>query len=249
MSAPAPSCCAECGKRDGDGWALYCVDCISKIGPALAPAPEPSPVQGDAPSIDEAARNVLDARDRYGWSPEVDDAMGALRIALAQQVQEPQPESLNAQMLEALKRMVESITGVDQVSAVNEARAAITAAEAVRPKTLDDPRLQELFSATIDGALTTGYQGGEAPPVGHWLTFWYDKGRSVAAAEAAQAGSAQQVPAVPEGWRLVPVEATDEMADAGDNESPVAVHSDWTARDVWDAMLAAAPLPTPEKPA
>lgn len=50
---------------------------------------------------------------------------------------------------------------------------------------LDDHRLQELFSATIDGALTTGYQGGEAPPAGHWLAFWYDKGRAVAEAEAA----------------------------------------------------------------
>lgn len=42
MTAPAPSCCAECGKRDGDGWALYCVDCMTTIAPALAPAPQPA---------------------------------------------------------------------------------------------------------------------------------------------------------------------------------------------------------------
>lgn len=69
---------------------------------------------------------------------------------------------------------------------VMEKRAAEAAQTEHRHKTLDDPRLQELFSATIDGALTTGYQGGKAPPVGHWLTFWYDKGRAVALAEAAQ---------------------------------------------------------------
>jgi len=34
--------CANCGKKDEDGWALYCVACIDKIKAALAqPAQEP----------------------------------------------------------------------------------------------------------------------------------------------------------------------------------------------------------------
>ena len=34
--------CANCGKKDEDGWALYCVACIDKIKEALAqPAQEP----------------------------------------------------------------------------------------------------------------------------------------------------------------------------------------------------------------
>lgn len=28
---PQIACCAECGKKDSDGWALYCVDCMDKI--------------------------------------------------------------------------------------------------------------------------------------------------------------------------------------------------------------------------
>ena len=34
--------CAECGKKDEDGWALYCVACIDKIEATLAqPAQKP----------------------------------------------------------------------------------------------------------------------------------------------------------------------------------------------------------------
>lgn len=51
------------------------------------------------------------------------------------------------------------------------------------PKPLDDPRLQELFTSCIDGALTTGYQGGKPPPEGHWLAFWWKKGQGVATVE------------------------------------------------------------------
>ena len=28
---PQIACCAECGKKDSDGWALYCVECMDKI--------------------------------------------------------------------------------------------------------------------------------------------------------------------------------------------------------------------------
>ena len=40
--------------------------------------------------------------------------------------------TINKELLEALKALVDSVTGVDQVSAVNEARAAIAKAEAER---------------------------------------------------------------------------------------------------------------------
>lgn len=39
----------------------------------------------------------------------------------------------NQALMEALERMVESVTGVDQVSAVDEARAALTAAKQAQP--------------------------------------------------------------------------------------------------------------------
>jgi hypothetical protein len=49
-----------------------------------------------------------------------------------------------------------------------------------QPKPLDDPRQQELFSAAIDGALTSGFQGVSPAPEGHWLEPWWSKGRSLA---------------------------------------------------------------------
>lgn len=55
------------------------------------------------------------------------------------------------------------------------------AAQAAKP--LDDPRLQELFTSCIDGALTSGYQGVAVPPEGHWLAFWWKKGQAVAMVE------------------------------------------------------------------
>ena len=53
---------------------------------------------------------------------------------------------------------------------------------------------------------------------------------------------AQPVPSVPDGWKLVSIEPTEEMYNAGAN------HCDgyWsTAQAVWDAMLAAAPEAKP----
>lgn len=57
----------------------------------------------------------------------------------------------NQALMEALERMVESVTGVDQVSAVNEARAALTAAKQAQPP------------APSDTAITymTGYSDGK----------------------------------------------------------------------------------------
>ena len=36
------ACCAECGKKESDGWFLYCVDCIDEMNTAtVQPAQEP----------------------------------------------------------------------------------------------------------------------------------------------------------------------------------------------------------------
>lgn len=48
---------------------------------------------------------------------------------------------------------------------------------------LSDPRLQELFTSAIDGAMAFGYQNARKPPDGHWLTRWWQIGRDMGAAE------------------------------------------------------------------
>ena len=59
-------------------------------------------------------------------------------------------------------------------------RRAALAQQAATPKPLDDPRLQELFSNAIDGALTLGYQNSSPPPEGHWLARFWNMGRQAA---------------------------------------------------------------------
>jgi hypothetical protein len=53
---------------------------------------------------------------------------------------------------------------------------------------LDDPKLQELFSATIDGAMASGFQGVAPAPEGHWLAPWWERGREYAAPSQREAG-------------------------------------------------------------
>lgn len=48
--------------------------------------------------------------------------------------------------------------------------------------------------------------------------------------------AAMAQPAVPQGWRVVPVEPTDEMIDATYHGQPLA--------DIWRDMLAASPTPS-----
>ena len=59
-----------------------------------------------------------------------------------------QPVQVNAMLVEALERMVESVTGVDQVSAVNEARAALTAAKQAQPERA--PLSADAYEALVD---------------------------------------------------------------------------------------------------
>lgn len=71
--------------------------------------------------------------------------------------------------------------------------ASLSASQApAAPKVLDDPRLQELFTSCIDGALTSGYQGASPPPEGHWLAFWWKKGQAVAMVEEGARRATQQ---------------------------------------------------------
>ena len=45
MTKEQNSCrCAECGKKDADGWALYCVDCMEKINVLMTAQPAQEPV-------------------------------------------------------------------------------------------------------------------------------------------------------------------------------------------------------------
>ena len=60
------------------------------------------------------------------------------RFAALAALDTAQQEPVNAMLMEALERMVESVTGVDQVSAVDEARAALTAAKQAQPEPSDD---------------------------------------------------------------------------------------------------------------
>ena len=69
-----------------------------------------------------------------------------------------QPAQVNAMLVEALERMVESVTGVDQVSAVNEARAALTAAKQAQPERapLSDEEIEQ--AVKTHGVSWTGYR-------------------------------------------------------------------------------------------
>lgn len=97
----------------------------------------------------------------------------------------------------------------------------ITQARQVLPP-IEDPTLQELFSACIDGAMATGYQGGERPPAGHWLEFWWLRGASAAAHERA--------PAVVHlndwAWRDVVVERTRQITAEGYTHEHDDAHDD-----------------------
>ena len=69
---------------------------------------------------------------------------------------------------------------------------------------LDDPKMQELFSSTIMGAIAFGAQGTNPPPAGHWLTNFWDIGRASQPASA----SPPVAPVVGDGDRA-PVENPD----------------------------------------
>lgn len=114
-----------------------------------------------------------------GWAHENDDT----RVISA------------AQKAQALRDGGASASSVAPYS-IKLLAAAPAQPEAPPVKPLDDPRLQELFSTTIDGALTSGYQGVAPAPAGHWLEYWWNKGRAVAVEAPQPQGEA------PVAWRM-----------------------------------------------
>ena len=73
-----------------------------------------------------------------------------------------------------------------------------------------------------------------------------DHDEMMAVAEQLVALQSQTAPAVPEGWRLVPVEPTGEMQVSGAKAirfNTTGINKLWTGGRVYDAMLAAAPQP------
>ena len=80
------------------------------------------------------------------------------RFAALAALDTAQQEPVNAMLMEALERMVESVTGVDQVSAVNEARAALTAAKQAQPERapLSDEEIEQ--AVKTHGVSWTGYR-------------------------------------------------------------------------------------------
>ena len=80
------------------------------------------------------------------------------RFAALAALDTAQPEPVNAMLVEALERMVESVTGVDQVSAVDEARAALTAAKQAQPERapLSDEEIEQ--AVKTHGVSWTGYR-------------------------------------------------------------------------------------------
>lgn len=83
---------------------------------------------------------------------------------------------------------------------------------------------------------TQAYQFQQAPD-GSWLfqcDEWLDLSAILTSLPLPVAGT-------PEGWRLVPVEPTPEMAEAGAKIGNWT--TPWTAKRIWADMLAAAPAP------
>ena len=75
---------------------------------------------------------------------------------------------------------------------------------------------------------------GIAVTCDHYRSQHQNRDAAIRAIEAALAQSAQQAGAVPEGWVLVPLEMTDEMAVAFIEGSP-------SVRKAWQDAIAAAP--------
>ena len=86
---------------------------------------------------------------------EAGDKRAVLAEALAA-LDTAQPVQVNAMLMEALERMVESVTGVDQVSAVDEARAALTAAKQAQPERAEDSVNAKRYLWLRDEAYSVG---------------------------------------------------------------------------------------------
>ncbi len=112
-----------------------------------------------------------------------------LYIALCDLVDEAGALGTVMERPEVLRRKLATLR--DAVGAAPVAQTAPAVAQqggepdAQKPKSLDDPRLQELFGWAIDGAMAQGAADECPPPAGHWLTAWWERGRALAAQAAA----------------------------------------------------------------
>lgn len=96
-------------------------------------------LKDEADSMSPIAREAGDKR-----------AVLAEALAALDTVRPVRPVQVNAMLMEALERMVESVTGVDQVSAVDEARAALTAAKQAQPEPYGhhSPKTGKVYAST-----------------------------------------------------------------------------------------------------
>jgi hypothetical protein len=120
-----------------------------------------------------------------------------------------------------------------------QARAMLAAAPAMAYSLDADPSgIRKRAADAIIGALALGAQDSSPAPEGHWLQQFWDIGRT----EASRATPpAAEQPAEPQGWKLVPVEPTEIMQDAGVVVMPTVDCHPYDAGMVYKAMLAAAP--------
>jgi hypothetical protein len=131
-------------------------------------------------SIEAAARQAISAMrlkqrvtmwENDGDRAQFNAAIAALDAALSQQAAPAEPVAwMHVSMNACYAGANDNVPGYDI-----PLYTAPPAPEA--PKPLDDPRLQELFSSAISGALAFGAQGNNPPPKGHWLELFWQMGR------------------------------------------------------------------------
>jgi hypothetical protein len=102
---------------------------------------------------------------------------------------------------------------------------------------------EQALRVSIDDAVRVFWSGYNANPYG---STGRQQGRT-AAGVAAVLALAQAAPGVPGGWKLVPVEPTDDMLNAYQEEqcrwSNITHVDDDATQSLWSAMLAATPQP------
>lgn len=141
------------------------------------PAPALAAAGGTAPEMADVPRRQPsdDAAERYcdGHCTWLDHAPGCVRA-------EPADDSEIERAITSYASAVWHHDSDAMRDAYVRLRDAIRSLGMAQPKPLDDPRLQGLFSAAIDGAFTSGVQDVAPAPEGHWLAPWWQRGRACA---------------------------------------------------------------------
>lgn len=118
-----------------------------------------------------------------------------------------------------------------RMSAYRLALAALTAEQAAQTESDDYCNLKELYHAQ-EKRLFKLAQRIKGPAFDKYA---HNTAQAIDVLEASLIDNIAQPYEAPAGWRMVPVEPTAEMYDAGDKQL--------ATKQVWDAMLAAAPNP------